>query len=107
MGNGMTRRLKILKMWKCKKIQYPVSKSNIQLAIGCWILGICTFAHCATDVAHDIVIYGSSPAAISAAVQAKRMVKTVAEPLDWMQRVQPTHWRFGKNEKTYEWNGVD
>ncbi len=31
------------------------------------------FACCAADVATDIVIYGSSPAAISAAVQAKRM----------------------------------
>ena len=26
---------------------------------------------------------------------------------DWMQRVQPAHWRFGNSEKTYDWNGVD
>lgn len=39
------------------------------------LLFFSTFAYCATDVAHDIVIYGSSPAAISAAVQAKRMGK--------------------------------
>ena len=31
------------------------------------------FAYCAACASHDIVIYGSSPAAVSAAVQAKRM----------------------------------
>ena len=56
-----------VKLWK-----YPVSRSNIQLAAVGWISGICLFAHCA-ETTSDIVIYGSSPAAISAAVQAKRM----------------------------------
>ena len=38
-----------VKMWK-----YPVSKSNIQLVIGCWILGICTFAHGAAEISCNL-----------------------------------------------------
>ena len=34
-----------MKMWNCGNIQYPVSKSNIKFGIGCWMLGICIFAH--------------------------------------------------------------
>ena len=28
-------------------IQYPVSKANLQLAVGCWLLSICTLSHSA------------------------------------------------------------
>jgi len=44
--NAKTWKFENLKMWK-----YPVSKSNIQLGIGCWILGVCTFAHFAAFAA--------------------------------------------------------
>ena len=45
-------------------------KSTVALAAVCAILGV------GCDKSYDMVIYGSSPAAISAAVQAKRMGKT-------------------------------
>ena len=51
----------------------------LPIPIGNWVLVLATvaiFSHCAAFAAHDIVIYGSSPAAISAAVQAGRMGKS-------------------------------
>ena len=48
--------MKMLQMWKCANTQYPVSinqypmrsKSSWILDIGCWLLVICMFAHCAS-----------------------------------------------------------
>jgi hyaluronoglucosaminidase len=37
-----------MKLWKRENVKmrkYPISKSNIQLIVGCWILGVCTFAY--------------------------------------------------------------
>ena len=59
--------------------QYPASKFNTQLIIASCMLAISVFSNSvanAEEMAADIVIYGSSPAAISAAVQAKRMGKS-------------------------------
>jgi len=41
--------------------------------------------------------------ALTEACRKASKVQPVAEPLDWMQCFQPTHWRFGKSEKTYDW----
>lgn len=68
-----------VKTWKCEN----VANNQHQLPIGKWqhwkmatLATFAAFACCAAESAHDIVIYGSSPAAISAAVQAKRMGKS-------------------------------
>ena len=45
-------------------------------------------------------------AALTEACRKASEVQPVAEPLDWMQCLQPTHWRFGDREKTYDWNAV-
>ena len=68
-----------MKLWNCgnvKKWKYG-NAGWVLKSLGICILAYLhtsTIAYCVSaEAAHDIVIYGSSPAAISAAVQAKRM----------------------------------
>ena len=94
-----------VKMWK-----YPVSKSNIQLVIGCWILGICTFAHCVANAATlDLAGEGwrldgtgeDGKEAISLPMRVPGDVQSVL--FDAGKIVDPF---WGDNEKKTQWPGL-
>ena len=42
-------------------------------------------------------------AALTEACRKASQVQPIAEPLDWMRRLQSARWRFGDREKKYEW----
>ena len=56
------------------------------------------------DVSLENVRSPVSRAALTEACRKASQVQPVAEPLDWFERFQPAHWRFGDQEKTYDWN---